>query len=292
MVSGAGPVRPAGPATRLHIVHRTTFSYARTVTVSYNEARMRPAQLPQQSVLSSRVTATPATHQATYTDYWGTEVTSFEVLTPHEGLVVLAESRVDVTAPQPPALVGWDVLRSPGVVDRMCEFLVATSVTEPPDDLVEMARDLVGDRSPSDAAAAILSTMRAELEYVPGVTGVHTRALEAWDARKGVCQDIAHLGAAALRAVGIPTRYVSGYLHPLAAQAEPGVPVTGESHAWVEYWVGAWVGFDPTNLIAVDDHHVIVARGREYGDVSPLRGVYSGGGRSEQTVEVRITREA
>jgi transglutaminase-like putative cysteine protease len=277
---------------RLHILHRTTFSYDRNVSISYNETRMRPAELAHQSVLYSRITATPATHHSSYVDYWGTTVTPFEVLTPHEGLTVLAESRVQVTTPPQGQAVGWDVLRSPELADRMCEFLVATSVTEPTEEMIEMARDTIGDRSPSDAAAAILSTLRGEMEYVPGVTGVHTRAREAWEARKGVCQDIAHLGAAALRAVGIPTRYVSGYLHPLTSAAESGVPVSGESHAWVEYWVGDWVGFDPTNTMPADTHHVIVARGREYGDVSPIRGVYSGGGRSRQSVEVQITQEA
>lgn len=277
--------------TRLHIVHRTTFEYSRTVSASYNEARMRPAQLPNQNVLYTRVTATPATFQAGYADYWGTAVTPFEVLTPHEGLVVIAESRVDVTTATPEPTADWDALRSAELADRMCEYLVATSVTEPSQDLVDLASDAIGDRAPSDAATAILCAVREEMEYVPGVTGVHTRATEAWEARKGVCQDIAHLGASALRSVGIPARYVSGYLHPLAAQAEPGIPVSGESHAWVEYWAGDWIGFDPTNRIPVDDHHVIVGRGREYGDVSPIRGVYSGGGRSTQQVEVRITRE-
>ncbi|WP_420111225.1 transglutaminase family protein [Pseudactinotalea sp.] len=279
-------------ASRLHIVHRTTFTYARSVTASYNEARMRPAELPHQHLISSRITATPSTHHSSYVDYWGTTVTPFEVLTAHEALVVLAESRVDVTTPPPVEEVGWDVLRSAEVADRMCEYLAATSVTEPAGDLVELATDAIGDRSPSDAARTILGAMREEMEYVPGVTGVHTKAMESWDARSGVCQDIAHLGVGALRAVGIPTRYVSGYLHPLTSQAEPGVPVTGESHAWVEYWVGDWVGFDPTNRTEVGDHHVIVARGREYGDVTPLRGVYAGGGKSSQQVEVRITREA
>lgn len=278
--------------SRLHIVHRTTFSYDRTVTASYNEARMRPAELPHQSVLYSRITATPATHHASYVDYWGATVTPFEVLTSHDGLVVVAESRVDVGSAAVVEAIGWDALRTDDIADRMCEFLVATPVTEPSEDLVELARAAAGSLPPADAAPAILQAVREQMEYVPGVTGVHTRAVEAWQERKGVCQDIAHLGAAALRSVGIPTRYVSGYLHPLAAQAEPGVPVTGESHAWVDYWVGDWAGFDPTNQIPVDTHHVIVARGREYGDVAPMRGVYAGGGRSEQEVEVRITRES
>lgn len=277
--------------SRLHILHRTTFEYARTVTVSYNEARMRPAELPHQTVLHSRITATPATFHSTYTDYWDTSVTPFEVLTAHEGLVVLAESRVEVRSVRPGATADWDELRSPQVTDRMCEFLVPTATTTPPSELVDLARDVVGDLPPAEAAIAVMRTMRGEMEYVTGVTGVHTRAAEAWSARSGVCQDIAHLGAAALRAIGIPTRYVSGYLHPLASNSEPGVPVSGESHAWVEYWAGEWVGFDPTNTIDVDTHHVVVARGREYADVAPLRGVYSGGGRSSQSVEVRITRE-
>jgi transglutaminase-like putative cysteine protease len=285
-------VNAANPVNRLHIVHRTTFSYARSVTASYNEARMRPLELPHQRLISSRVTATPSTFQSTYLDYWGTSVTPFEVLTPHEALVVLAESRVELTPPRPIPEVGWEQLRSPEVADRMCEYLVATSVTEPAADLVALAKDTIGDLPPAQAATAVLGAMREEVEYVPGVTGVHTKAREAWESRSGVCQDIAHLGVGALRAVGIPTRYVSGYLHPLTSNAEPGVPVTGESHAWIEYWAGDWVGFDPTNRIGVSDHHVIVARGREYGDVTPLRGVYAGGGRSSQQVEVRITREA
>lgn len=278
--------------SRLHIVHRTTFDYDRTVTASYNEARMWPAQLPHQTVLYARVNAVPATHQSSYVDYWGTTVSSFEVLMPHSGLVVTAESRVEVNATTPRNGADWEVLGAPGLVDRMCEFLVATEATEPADDLVALARDTVSDQAPADAAVAVLCAVRDQIEYVPGITGVHTRAVEAWEERKGVCQDIAHLGAAALRAVGIPTRYVSGYLHPLTSDAEPGVAVTGESHAWVEYWTGDWVGFDPTNRIPVDHHHVIVARGREYGDVAPIRGVYSGGDRSTHSVEVRITREA
>jgi transglutaminase-like putative cysteine protease len=276
---------------RLHILHRTTFSYDRSVSISYNETRMRPAELSHQSVLYSRITATPATYHSSYVDYWGTTVTPFEVLTPHEGLTVLAESRVQVSTPPQRQTVGWDVLHSPELGDRMCEFLVATSVTEPTEEMIAMARDTIGDRSPSDAAPEILRTLRAAMEYVPGVTGVHTRAREAWEARKGVCQDIAHITLGALREVGIPARYVSGYLHPRPS-AVVGEPVTGESHAWVEWFAGEWQGFDPTNNIEIGDRHVLVGRGRDYGDVPPLRGVYAGPFKSHLHVKVTITREA
>lgn len=275
--------------TRLHVVHRTSFEYDRGVLASYNEARMRPADLPGQRLLDARVTATPSSYATSYTDYWGTAVTAFEILVPHSELVVVAEATVDVVPSAARADADWDRVRSPEVADRMSEFLATSATTRPDDDLVELARDAIGVAEPGDAVPAVMSALRDEVEYVTGVTGVHTRASEAWQARSGVCQDIAHLAAGALRTVGVPTRYVSGYLHPLGAQAQPGQTVSGESHAWVEYWAGEWIGFDPTNRIPVDAHHVLVARGREYRDVTPLRGVYSGGGRSQQHVEVRIT---
>jgi transglutaminase-like putative cysteine protease len=129
------------------------------------------------------------------------------------------------------------------------------------------------------------------VEYMHGITGVHSTAAEAWDARKGVCQDIAHITLGALREVGIPARYVSGYLHP-RPDADVGMPVTGESHAWVEGFAGDWQGFDPTNNIDIGDRHVLVGRGRDYNDVPPLRGVYAGPFKSQLHVKVTITREA
>ena len=109
--------------------------------------------------------------------------------------------------------------------------------------------------------------------------------------RKGVCQDIAHVALGALRSVGIPARYVSGYLHPDAGAAV-GETVIGESHAWVEWFAGEWRGYDPTNLAEVGELHVLVGRGRDYSDVPPLRGVYAGPGASELFVSVEVTRVA
>jgi len=129
------------------------------------------------------------------------------------------------------------------------------------------------------------------MEYMPGITGVHSTGAEAWVERKGVCQDITHITLGALREVGIPARYVSGYLHP-NPHAEVGVAVTGESHAWVEWFTGDWEGFDPTNRIEIGDRHVLVGRGRDYNDVPPLRGVYAGPYKSDLHVQVTITREA
>lgn len=131
--------------------------------------------------------------------------------------------------------------------------------------------------------------VRDRVAYRQGSTGVATSATEAWELGAGVCQDIAHVTLAMLRSVGLPARYVSGYLHP-KADAELGETVTGESHAWVEVWFGAWWAFDPTNGIPAGERHVIVARGRDYGDVTPLKGVYSGGGSQSLGVVVEVTR--
>ena len=138
------------------------------------------------------------------------------------------------------------------------------------------------------AALGICRILRGEVAYVPGATRVSSHAVEAWDVRQGVCQDFAHLAVGSLRTLGIPARYVSGYLHP---NREPtvGKAVPAESHAWIEFYVGTWVAYDVTNLLVPDDRHVVVARGRDYGDVSPLRGIYSGGP-SEIFVSVEMTR--
>ena len=284
--------------TRLHIVHTTTFRYERQAVASYNEARMRPATMPGQMVLSSRLTASPSTWSTEYRDYWGTQVTAFEVLRKHSELTVVSESTVDL-APRPdPGATGvaekvlWSTLSEGPIVDRLPAFLAQTPTTAPADDLAALALEHAGGLSPAEAALAVCDAVRDAVEYVPGATGVHTRAMEAWEQRKGVCQDVAHLALGALRSLGIPARYVSGYLHPLGIEATVGETFTGESHAWIEFWCGEWYPYDPTNRTHVADHHVVVARGREYGDVTPLRGVLAGGGASQQSVEVALTLEA
>lgn len=279
--------------SRLRIVHRTTFRYGSPVSASYNEARMRPITRPGQAVLESRLSVEPATWSTEYRDYWGTLVTAFEVLALHDELVVTARSVVDVAPAAGPApRCGWGELAGPAFANAYVEFLAPTVATEPDPELVTLAQEAAAGLEPADAARAVCDAVRASIEYVPGVTGTHTRAREAWAERKGVCQDIAHLALGALRAVGIPARYVSGYLHPATAEAALGETVTGQSHAWVEWWTGDWHGYDPTNSIDAGEHHVIVARGREYGDVTPLRGVFAGGATSEQEVDVEITQEA
>ena len=278
--------------SRLRVVHTSTFRYGSAVLASYNEARMTPISQHGQTVLETKLDVQPHTGWHEYRDYWGTAVTAFEVLAPHESMVVTAEHLVEVAERGPlrsPA--GWDTLRGVELRDRLAEFLTDTPTTAPPEDVVELTRRVAADLEPADAALAVASALRDEIEYIPGVTTVHTPASEAWTARAGVCQDIAHLVTGALRSIGIPARYVSGYLHP-DSEAELGSTVLGDSHAWVEWWVGEWFAFDVTNRVIAGDHHVVLARGRSYDDVPPLRGIYAGAGTQEAEVQVRITREA
>ncbi len=277
---------------RLRIKHVTGFTYAGTAHASYNEARMTPLTVAGQTTLFSQVECNPGATTWRYRDYWGTQVTVFDLQRPHQQLKVTASSLVE-TSERPPLAgsVDWDVVGAQSTSDTYSEYLTPTELTTVDTALTGTARELIEPLAPHDAAVAIGEWVRANVEYVPGSTGVRTSAQEAWSLRKGVCQDMAHLTLGMLRSVGIPARYVSGYLYP-KADGDVGEVVAGQSHAWVEWWCGDWVGFDPTNGSPAGQQHVIVARGRDYADVSPLKGVYHGAPSTGLGVTVEITRLA
>jgi transglutaminase-like putative cysteine protease len=279
---------------RLRIKHMTGFHYGGDVTASYNEARMLPVSADGQLVLYSHVEILPISSQHNYVDYWGSRVSSFEILTPHKELSLTATSLVEVRPRVHTAdKLKWDVLTA--LAETSTSYIEQTKQTrrtDPPADVIALAAEIAArSESPCDAALEICTAIGDAMEYMQGFTGVTSTAKEAWAVRKGVCQDITHLALGALRSVGIPARYVSGYLHPKPS-AEIGETIAGESHAWVEWFCGEWRGFDPTNLIDIGDRHVTVGRGRDYNDVPPLRGVYAGPYGSELFVKVEITKEA
>ncbi|MGO1591693.1 MAG: transglutaminase family protein [Ancrocorticia sp.] len=277
---------------RIKVVHLTELTYAEQATASYNEARMLPRTRDGQFVLQSHVDVTPAAHQNTYRDFWGTYVSAFEILTPHQQLQVMATSVTDV---RPIALepVGfsWESLAGELPVSvQLTDALTQTNATEPNEDMTMVALTAKDAGADVDATArAICHEVGDAMEYRSGVTGVNSTASEAWAVRSGVCQDIAHVTLGVLREAGIPARYVSGYLHPDPA-ASVGEPVVGESHAWVEWYAGGWRGYDPTNLMEIGERHVYVGHGRDYSDIAPLRGVYAGRALSELSVSVELTK--
>lgn len=277
---------------QLRIVHATGYEYDDQVAASYNEARLTPQTQPGQIVTQSRIDVTPKPWTQTYRDHWGTLVTAFEVLDAHRSLSVVGTSTVHTSPPPISASpLTWEDLDA--LVDDFAEYLIVLPRVQPPDDLFEhvlMLRDSCA--TPGEAALAICTFIHAHVEYRAGSTQVQTIAATAWAQRSGVCQDLAHLVIGCLRSLEIPARYVSGYLHPVR-DPEVGVAVVGESHAWIEWWDGAWVGFDPTNNEPQCERHVVVATGRNYDDVRPLAGVFSGNGTTSQmVVDVQITRLA
>jgi transglutaminase-like putative cysteine protease len=281
--------------SRLHITHRTCYTYNSPATTSYNEARMTPVTDAQQITLESSIAITPRQAVATtYRDYWGTRVTSFDVHVPHGTLEVLASATVEVHRIDPrladDGLVDWDRMESMETVHEFSDFLPQTRLSEPGADARERARTLRAPR-PHETARNVLEWLDGAMSYQPGVTAVTSGAEEALSTGKGVCQDLAHIGIGMMRALGIPARYVSGYIHPKPS-AELGTEVAGQSHAWLEWWDGAWHTWDPTNSKPAGNLHVLVGRGRDYRDVTPLKGIVSGGQGSRLSVEVLMTQLA
>jgi len=277
---------------QVRVVHSTGYRYPSKVSQSFNEVRLTPRADRRQVVLFSRIETTPASRLYRYTDYWGTSVTSFDLHAPHAELKVVASSVVD-TADEVPAAhdVTWRDLVTGPVLDRYAECLEPTGYTPRDRELTAMSRQLRRGHDPADAVLAAATWVHEQLTYQPGSTGVHTSASDAWHAREGVCQDYAHVTLVLLRTMGIPARYVSGYLHT-RPEAALGQRVSGESHAWVEAWTGGWWAYDPTNGIPVGERHVWVATGRDYADVTPLKGIYSGTASSSLEVTVDVTRLA
>jgi transglutaminase-like putative cysteine protease len=281
---------------RLRIEHVTTVKYAGPVLTSFNEARMTPLTLPTQTTLESRVTVGPgAVPVWSYNDYWGTFVSVFELPEAHDDLVIRATSTVETEAFPGLAPAGeqpdWARLRARASQGRLLEMLLPTPLTTVAPDISAAVTGEVAGLSPAQTAEAISARVRERVTYMPGATGVRTNAQEAWDEGKGVCQDMAQLAVALMRAAGLPARYVSGYLHPKAT-AEPGTTAVGQSHAWAEYWAGSWIPLDPTSGANVAERHVVVARGRDYTDVPPLKGIYHGPAHGDMTVTVEVTRQA
>jgi transglutaminase-like putative cysteine protease len=280
-----------GPSSsRLAIRHVTGFVYDGFAESSYNEARMTPLSSPRQQVLEATLRTDPHASQLTYLDYFGSAVTAFDLHDRHRQLEVTAEALVEVIAtPHEQPLLNLEDLRQSKVLDTYAEYLSSTPRTALPERLQRELSSRVKGDDVEALVGVVSATVSGRVAYVPGSTHVTTTALESWDQKTGVCQDLSHLMIGFLRGQGVPARYVSGYLHP-QSDAAIGETVVGQSHAWVEYFCGDWVGFDPTNGNDIGLSHVVVAKGRDYGDVPPLKGLYHGAPSRALGVSVEITR--
>jgi len=278
---------------RIGIRHVTGYEYERSVTSSYNEARITPISNDRQLVMESEVEVSPRASVYRYWDWWGTLVHSFDLHEPHDELVITGTSVVETSGPpEPPeSPVTWQEIHSHEVRDRFSELLRPSRYVPLDDGVLEAAEALDQTLDPIDTCHAVVAFVRDRMRYERGTTTVSTTAADALMIGSGVCQDFTHVALGLLRARGIPARYVSGYLHP-SSRAEPGEVLAGQSHAWVEAWVGEWLPFDTTNGSPVGERHVVVGRARDYSDLAPLNGIFHGGPAKALGVTVELTRLA
>jgi len=282
------------------IRHLTKFRYGSPVSESIMEVRMQPRSEGSQRCLHFALNVTPRTRVQSYRDYLSNVVHHFDVPVPHRLLTITAEAMVDV-APLPPlpvALEGnaWNELDSQLAAGDYWEMLAPSHFAHCTELMEQFANELgVPDarqarlRDPLQLLRELNEIVNREIAYVPKSTRVDSPVDDALEQRQGVCQDYAHITIALVRRMGIPCRYVSGYLFHRAGEKTRSAE--GATHAWVEAFLPGmgWTGFDPTNNVVAAESHVRTAVGRDYLDVPPTRGVFKGDAASELTVAVRVS---
>jgi transglutaminase-like putative cysteine protease len=281
---------------RLEIRYLNEFRYEEPARESHNLLRACPIDDDHQRLITYEVDIEPVSRVVSYVDYWGTRVDEFGIREPHTVLRVRAESVVETgVRPEPtvsPPLDSYVPLKA-----DLVAFLTPSPHVRWNGDIEDLARTvLAGSPDAVTGVKAISDAVNRTLEYRPGSTEVGVDVGDILAQRQGVCQDFAHLAIAMYRCVGIPARYVSGYLYA-SQQNDAVTPDVAEldvqTHAWVEVLIPGhgWWQLDPTNAQPIGELHVKIGHGRDYDDVMPLRGVYHGGSAHDLGVQVTITRE-
>jgi transglutaminase-like putative cysteine protease len=286
---------------RYEVVHRTAYVYTNEVSVSHHLARLTPRSVAGQSCLSHELAVEPAPALVTHhPDYFGNLTTFFSIAGPHRTLQVTSRSRVELAArptPSPLETPAWERVRETcGGVGSPVELEVQESVF--PSSLVPILPALadyagasfVAGRPLLDGVLDLTRRIHGDLRFDPQATTVATPLDQVIRSRRGVCQDFAHFQIGCLRALGLPARYVSGYLETAPPPGRPKLMGADASHAWVQVFVpeAGWVAVDPTNNLLPSDGHIITAWGRDFEDVSPIRGVIVGGGKHLLSVAVDV----
>jgi transglutaminase-like putative cysteine protease len=283
--------------------HRTTYRYGKPARFARCSLRLKPQDGEGQSVLASSVTIDPSPATAVLRrDYFGIEAVAITLDTPHTAFSVEALSTVRVERPAPPPPESgrpWERVRDAAVASRdlggraPLHFLFPSARVPLLPAVTDYARpSFEAGRSAYGAAHDLMLRIRADFRFDAKATHVRTPLADAFALKAGVCQDFAHVMIAGLRGMGLPAAYVSGYLRTIPPPGRPRLRGADASHAWVAVWCGdGWLGLDPTNGVAVQDDHVVVARGRDYGDVAPLDGIVSASGKQRLKVEVDVIPE-
>jgi transglutaminase-like putative cysteine protease len=285
--------------------HRTTYTYSKPVTFARCALRLSPQQSQAQTVLTNAITITPEPSRASrHIGPFGERVITAIIEAPHKELHIQAIS--DVAVNRPVLLAGmagpaWETVREEAFgslsleADGPAQFIYPTAMAPVhPAFTAYVAACFTPGRSIVDAADSLSRQIRAEFAYDPDSTSVSTPAIEAFEARRGVCQDFAHIMIAGLRGLGLPAAYVSGYIRTVPPPGKPRLEGADATHAWVDLWCGhglGWIGFDPTNALIVAGDHIVLATGRDYADVAPIGGVVLGPGDQKIAVAVDVIPE-
>lgn len=286
---------------KYRITHTTEFIYEAQVGLCYNEARLLPRALPYQKVLTAalQIDPQPDDHYQRY-DYFGNRTSYFSIEKPHEKLAVTAVSEVDtgksvqLEAVEP---LSWEVARERLHSDRSAEVIDAVQfiLDSPTVTVDELLTDYAGPsfhagRPLLEAVNDLMQRIYREFKYDPEFSTLATPLKEVMEHRSGVCQDFAHLAIGCLRSQGLAARYVSGYIETAPPPGKQRLVGADASHAWFSvFQPGAgWFDFDPTNNQMPGERHITVAWGRDYTDVTPLKGVAFGGGEHELKVSVDV----
>jgi transglutaminase-like putative cysteine protease len=272
--------------------HVTTYDYEDPVSVSHHILRLTPHNSLGQTCRRSEISIVPKPNSNTgHVDYFGNAAVAFTILEPHEQLVVEANSELEVTALPPPDFAGspaWESVRDSLPHNYSDEGLKAyqfvfdsTRVKGRPELAVYARESFPEGRPLLEAALDLTRRINADFRFDTKATEVSTPVETFFEKRRGVCQDFSHLQIACMRSLGLPARYVSGYLRTLPPPGRPRLVGADASHAWCAAWSpgAGWVDFDPTNNCVPTDGHITVAWGRDYSDVSPIHGVLLGGAR-------------
>jgi len=290
---------------KYRIRHHTGHQYSTTVLFSQQAARLTPRTLPgRQRCLESTLTADPIeSRRHDDIDYFGNHVTFLTVETPHDTLSILAESVVEVETPPPPppdVTSSWEdvteILRHPTEESEATasEFIHDSPMAQSNEEVEAYARiSFPTGRAALEGLFDLTRRIHDDFAFDAAATTVRTSLSEVLTMRRGVCQDFAHLQIAALRSLGLAARYVSGYLLTKPPPGQPKLVGSDASHAWVSVWlpVAGWIDLDPTNDMIVGEEHIVCAIGRDFEDVSPIKGVVVGGSEHALRVAVDVTPE-
>ncbi len=288
------------PIRKYAINHRTHYEYSSPSSLCHNQMHLRPRDLPYQSMHQSCVEVSPSPDfRSQWIDSFGNRAEFFSIEKLHPHLTVTSKSIVERSEPnylldQSPT---WEQVTQSanqphGDDDRQAsEFVFDSRHCQRGSTFIDFARDVAVDhRSFVECVRLLTTKIYRQMEYSPEATQVSTKPAEALARRQGVCQDFAQIAICCLRSLGVPARYVSGYLLTHPAPGKEKLIGADASHAWFSAYAGSlgWIDFDPTNNLIPGLEHITVAWGRDYADVSPIHGVFVGGGFTQLSVSVDV----